>query len=135
MLKYQMLSSSSSVSLTVRNESDKETDTDSDGTDSDKQDIKNLTFDEYVDSDTVRVDGGDDKKTSDYNDDEVNVEAEWVKQKSRLIIKKINKMKAEYSERYHKISALKRVELTRELVESSRVESKITIKSIRFESS
>ncbi|CAB5387929.1 unnamed protein product [Rhizophagus irregularis] len=101
--EYQMLSSSSSVPLTIRNESDEETDTDSDGTDSDKRDLKNLTFDEYVDGDAVRVDGGDDEETPDYNDDEVNVEAERDKQGSRLIIEEINKMKAEYSERYHKI--------------------------------
>lgn len=101
--EYQMLSSSSSVPLTIRNESDEETDTDSDGTDSDKRDLKNLTFDEYVDGDAVRVDGGDDEETTDYNDDEVNVEAERDKQGSRLIIEEINKMKAEYSERYHKI--------------------------------
>ncbi|CAB4436500.1 unnamed protein product [Rhizophagus irregularis] len=101
--EYQMLSSSSSVPLTIRNESDEETDTDSDGTDSDKRDLKNLTFDEYVDGDAVRVDGGDDEETPDYNDDEVNVEVERDKQGSRLIIEEINKMKAEYSERYHKI--------------------------------
>lgn len=101
--EYQMLSSSSSVPLTIRNESDEETDTDSDGTDSDKRDLKNLMFDEYVDGDAVRVDGGDDEETPDYNDDEVNVEAERDKQGSRLIIEEINKMKAEYSERYHKI--------------------------------
>ncbi|CAG8685954.1 6487_t:CDS:2, partial [Funneliformis caledonium] len=74
--EYQMLSSSSSVPLTIRNESDEETDTDN---------------------------GGDDEETPDYNDDEVNVEAEQDKQGSRLIIEEINKMKAEYSERYHKI--------------------------------
>ncbi|RGB21555.1 hypothetical protein C1646_777730 [Rhizophagus diaphanus] len=93
----------SSVPLTIRNESDEETDTDSDRTDSDKQDLKNFTFNEYVDGDAVRVDSDDNEETPDYNDDEVNVKAERDKQESRLIIKEINKMKAEYSERYHKI--------------------------------
>ncbi|CAI2197341.1 3067_t:CDS:2, partial [Funneliformis geosporum] len=85
--EHQMLSSSSSVPLTIRNESDEETNTDN---------LKNLMFDEYVD-------GDDDEETPNYNDDEINVKAEQDKQGSRLIIEEINKMKAEYSERYHKI--------------------------------
>lgn len=56
-----------------------------------------------MDGDGGRVDG-DDEETPDYNDGEVNVEeAERDKQRSRLIIEEINKMKTGYSERYHKI--------------------------------
>ncbi|CAG8647124.1 8080_t:CDS:10, partial [Gigaspora margarita] len=73
-----------------------------DGIDTNKRDPKNLTFDEYVDGDGRRVDG-DDEETPDYNDDVINVETERDKQGNRLIIEEINKMKAEYSERYHKI--------------------------------
>jgi len=78
--EHQILSSSSSVEsvpLTIRNESDEETDSDSDGTDSDKRDLKNLTFDEFVNGDAKRDKQG--------------------------ITKEIKKMKAEFSEKYHKI--------------------------------
>jgi hypothetical protein len=101
--EHQMFSSNSFT----RSENDKETDsdeTDSDGTSTDKRDPKNLTFDEYVDSDAGHVGGNNDEETPDYNYGEVNVEeAKRNEQESKLITEEINKMKSEYSERYHKI--------------------------------
>jgi hypothetical protein len=98
----------------TRSKNEKETDsdetdsdeTDSDETDSDetdtyKRDPKNLTFDEYVNGDAGHVDGDE---TLSYDYGEVNVEeTERSKKVSKLMAEEINKMKAEYSEKYHKI--------------------------------
>jgi len=90
--------SSLSVPLAT-SKNDEEADSDEISSDEADTDPKDLTFDEYVDGDGGHIDDDDDE-TPNYNYDEVNVKETKGR---RLFTEEINKMKVEYSERYHNI--------------------------------